>query len=104
MDKPAFEAIEDGHSTPEFDAKTLNVDEKRLIRKCDIRILPWLSLLYLLSFLDRTNIGNANLFGLRVNLGMTVTEYSACLAVFFAFYILFEGQCSPRKSIEAAWD
>lgn len=43
MDKPAFEAIEDGHSTPEFDAKTLNVDEKRLIRKCDIRILPWLS-------------------------------------------------------------
>lgn len=30
---------------------------KRLIRKIDWRLLPFLALLYLLSFLDRTNIG-----------------------------------------------
>lgn len=31
----------------------------KLLRKMDIRLLPFLSLLYLLSFLDRSNIGNA---------------------------------------------
>ena len=35
------------------------VDETKLLRKIDRRLLPWLSFLYLLSFLDRTSIGNA---------------------------------------------
>ena len=35
------------------------VDEVKLVRKLDWWLLPWLSLLYLLSFLDRTSIGNA---------------------------------------------
>ena|SRR5271155_5877905 len=37
--------------------------EKRLLRKLDLRIIPWLTLLYLISFLDRTNIGNAKIQG-----------------------------------------
>jgi hypothetical protein len=32
---------------------------KRLLSKIDRTLIPFLSLLYLLSFLDRTNIGNA---------------------------------------------
>lgn len=28
------------------------VDEKKLLRKVDLRLIPWLSLLYLISFLD----------------------------------------------------
>ena len=35
------------------------VDEQKLVRKIDVRLIPWLWLLYLLSFLDRTSIGNA---------------------------------------------
>jgi hypothetical protein len=35
--------------------------EKKLLRKLDSRLLPWPTLLYLLSFLDRTNIGNAKI-------------------------------------------
>lgn len=31
--------------------------EKKLLRKLDLRILPALWLLFLLAFLDRTNIG-----------------------------------------------
>ena len=41
------------------DIDTSSVDERKLIRKIDMRLIPWLSLLYLLSFLDRTSIGNA---------------------------------------------
>ena len=33
------------------------VAEKKLLRKCDIRVLPPLFVLFLLAFLDRTNIG-----------------------------------------------
>ena len=33
--------------------------EKKLVRKLDLNILPWVLLLYLFSFLDRVNIGNA---------------------------------------------
>jgi len=39
------------------------IAEKKLIRKLDWRLIPWLSLLYLISFLDRTNIGNAKIQG-----------------------------------------
>ena len=35
------------------------VDEAKLIRKIDWRLLPWLSFMYLLTFLDRMSIGNA---------------------------------------------
>lgn len=38
---------------------TSGVDERKLIRKLDLWLVPWLSFLYLLSFLDRTSIGNA---------------------------------------------
>jgi hypothetical protein len=31
------------------------IDEKRLLRKLDLRLLPAVSVLYLLSFLDRSN-------------------------------------------------
>jgi hypothetical protein len=33
------------------------IDQSKLIRKIDLRLIPWFSLLYLLSFLDRTSIG-----------------------------------------------
>jgi len=41
------------------DVDVSGVDEAKLIRKIDWRLIPWLSFLYLLSFLDRTSIGNA---------------------------------------------
>jgi hypothetical protein len=39
------------------DVDTSAVDERKLLRKIDIALIPWLSFLYLLSFLDRTSIG-----------------------------------------------
>lgn len=40
---------------PEVDVS--GVDERKLMRKIDFALIPWLSFLYLLSFLDRTSIG-----------------------------------------------
>jgi hypothetical protein len=49
---------------------------KRLLRKLDWTLLPFLALLYLLSFLDRANIGNARLAGLEADLGMQGLDYN----------------------------
>ena len=49
---------------------------KRLVRKIDLHILPVLVVLYLLSFLDRTNIGNARLANLEVDLNMHGLNYN----------------------------
>lgn len=41
------------------DVDTNGVDAAKLMRKIDLRLLPWLALLYLMNFLDRGSIGNA---------------------------------------------
>jgi len=65
---------------------------KRLIRKIDLKLIPFLAFLYLLSFLDRTNIGNARLDKLEEDLKMDKTglQYNDALAVFFPFYVAAE--------------
>jgi len=49
----------EAHKKQDFnaDVDTSKVDERKLLWKIDIALIPWLSLLYLLSFLDRTSIG-----------------------------------------------
>lgn len=68
--------------------------------RSDLHLVPWLSLLYLLSFLDRSNVGNANIFGLSKHLSLTDTQYGSCLAIFFGFYVLFE---VPSNMVMKAW-
>ena len=67
-----------------------DVDEKKLMRKVDFRLIPWLCVLYLLSFLDRSAIGNARLYGLEKELKLTSDQYNIALTVFFFPYALFE--------------
>ncbi|KAH7917775.1 MFS general substrate transporter [Leucogyrophana mollusca] len=69
---------------------TTGVDERKLIRRIDIRVVPWLGLLYLLNFLDRGAIGNAKLYNMEVDLHITDTQYLIALTVFFFPYALFE--------------
>ncbi|ORY70455.1 putative MFS transporter [Pseudomassariella vexata] len=63
---------------------------RRILWKLDTRILPVLAVLFLCSFLDRTNVGNARLYGLEDDLGMTDHQYDIGLAVFYATYICSE--------------
>ncbi|KAK5653413.1 hypothetical protein OQA88_8898 [Cercophora sp. LCS_1] len=69
---------------------TSAVNEKKILRKMDTRLIPLLALLYLLSFLDRGNIGNAKIEGLQETLSMTNDQYNWCLTVFFFTYAAFE--------------
>ncbi|KIM26839.1 hypothetical protein M408DRAFT_330417 [Serendipita vermifera MAFF 305830] len=64
--------------------------EKRVLRKLDIHLLPFVSLLYLLSFLDRSNIGNARVAGLANDLQLVGLQYNIAAAVFFILYCASE--------------
>ncbi|KAK5280366.1 hypothetical protein LTS03_009470 [Exophiala xenobiotica] len=86
---------------------------KRLLWKLDTRILPVLAILFLCSFLDRTNVGNAKILGLEDDVGLNNSQYANGLAIFFAFYIAAElpsnlvlKKASPRiwlAFLTAAW-
>lgn len=64
--------------------------QRRLISKIDFRVIPILSLMYLMAFLDRTNIANASVFGLQKDLKLTGTQYNTALTMFFIPYVVFE--------------
>lgn len=57
------------------------VDEKKTLRKMDSRLIPALAILYLLSFLDRGNIGNAKIQGLDKDLHLLANEYNIASTV-----------------------
>lgn len=65
-------------------------DDRKLLRKLDLHLIPTMTLLYLLSYLDRVNIGQAKIDGLIESINLTSAQYNACLSVFFATYVAFE--------------
>ncbi|KAJ6498956.1 MFS general substrate transporter [Mycena sanguinolenta] len=62
----------------------------KILRKLDVHLLPFVSLLYLLSFLDRANIGNAKIAGMAKDADLTGFRYNTIAAVFFIPYALAE--------------
>ncbi|KAM0074168.1 High-affinity nicotinic acid transporter [Fusarium odoratissimum] len=64
--------------------------DTKLMTKIDLHVIPFLCIMYLLAFLDRVNIANADVFGLSEELGLEKTEYNTALVVFFVPYVLFE--------------
>jgi len=60
-----------------------------LYRKVSLRIIPFLFLCYVVSFLDRINIGFAQL-QMRQDLGFSDAMYGLGAAVFYVGYVLFE--------------
>ena len=56
---------------------------RRIRRKIDWRVLPLLTFLYLISFVDRGNIGNAQVAGMGEDLGLTGGQYNLALTVRF---------------------
>ncbi|PYI12432.1 MFS general substrate transporter [Aspergillus sclerotiicarbonarius CBS 121057] len=79
------EEIEDVIS-PSFSSE----EEKSLVRKVDLTLLPTIWIMYLLSYMDRTNVGNAKISGMQTDLDLTSGQYSIALVVFFIGYVIFE--------------
>jgi ACS family tartrate transporter-like MFS transporter len=63
--------------------------EMRVVRKISWRILPFVMLLYFVSFLDRVNVGFAA-FTMNKAIGLTPAMYGLGGGLFFVGYFLFE--------------
>ncbi|KAG2369028.1 putative pantothenate transporter [Suillus spraguei] len=69
----------------------LNPRERaRILRKIDWQLLPFVTVFYLFSFLDRANVGNARVGGMATDLKLTGLKYNIAAAVFFIPYSFVE--------------
>jgi len=64
-----------------------SIFEKQVIRKLQWRLIPFLFVLYVISFIDRANIGFAALT-MNKDLGITSQQFGLVAAVFFFGYVL----------------
>lgn len=53
----------------------------------------------LLSFLDRSNIGNARIAGMQEDLGLDGDRYDWLLTIFYISYIVFQFQAFMWKIV-----
>ncbi|KAK4496249.1 hypothetical protein PRZ48_012229 [Zasmidium cellare] len=94
-DKPVTEfhespVAEDARSQLGFDGLSYDETrkvEKRLLRKIDLHLIVPLFFLFCMNILDRSNVSNAKLGGLKEDLGLTETQYQTAVAVMFAGYL-----------------
>jgi hypothetical protein len=61
----------DGTTTPQLDRRL----ERKTVLKLDLLLVPLMCGLYLLAFMDRSNIGNARIAGLQEDLNMSDHQY-----------------------------
>lgn len=72
------------------DARQQQVRTKKLLRKVDAHLLPFLIVMYLLNFLDRSNLAQARQGTLEKDLGMTGTDFNLATSIFFVGYLLMQ--------------
>ncbi|KAL9013621.1 MAG: hypothetical protein Q9173_001698 [Seirophora scorigena] len=65
-------------------------EERAVLRRLDRRLVLFIALLYMLGFLDRSNIGNAKVAGLLDDLSLNLSQYEWILRSFYITYLLFE--------------
>ncbi|KAL2760171.1 hypothetical protein ACRALDRAFT_1054004 [Sodiomyces alcalophilus JCM 7366] len=56
----------------------------------DAHLLPMLIVMYLLNFLDRSNLAQARLGTLEADLGMSGTDFNLATSIFFVGYLLMQ--------------
>ncbi|TAQ84505.1 hypothetical protein B7494_g7167 [Chlorociboria aeruginascens] len=76
-------------------------EERAVVRKFDRKLVLFVALLYMLSFLDRSNIGNARIAGLDIDLDLDSSRYEWVITAFYIAYICFEWMSILWKIIPA---
>lgn len=63
-------------------------EEAAVIRKLDYRLVPLVFFLYMLSVLDRSNLGNARLAGMEEDINLSGFRYNWLGTIFYIAYII----------------
>lgn len=63
-------------------------EERRIVRQLDLKLVPVVTVLYLLCFIDRANIGNARIMGMQEELKLGGMKFNWALTIFYIPYLL----------------
>lgn len=80
-------------TVPDYTMDDSRFDEKydkKLVRRMDFITVPIAVIFYFLSYLDRTNIGNARISGLEKDLNISEKQFKLSLTILFIPYILMD--------------
>lgn len=72
------------------DARQTKARTAQLLRKIDLHLLPFLIVMYMLNFLDRSNLAQARQGTLEKDLGMRGTDFNLATSIFFVGYLLMQ--------------
>ncbi|KAH6622546.1 major facilitator superfamily domain-containing protein [Chaetomium tenue] len=78
-------------SVPDSELEWTEEEERALRRRIDWHTVPLVTVLYMLCFLDRINIGNASIQGLSKDLELGVgVRFNWALSIFYIVYLIVE--------------
>ncbi|KAJ8474827.1 hypothetical protein ONZ51_g6961 [Trametes cubensis] len=124
VEKAVIEVLEERSASPSSGVPAENQDaqlpsppnlteeeERRIWRKVDMRLLPILTIMYLVGSVDRSNIGyrlavegNAKLQGLLTELELTGNKYNIALTMYFVVFVFDlhspRQVCTPRVMLK----
>lgn len=87
LGKPELDQVEKADTLEKFegdDAGAPTEEEKNAyIRKLDWHLMPVIFLIYMLSVLDRSNLGNAHVAGLDDGIGLVGNQYNMLGTIFY---------------------
>ncbi|PLB53498.1 permease of the major facilitator superfamily [Aspergillus steynii IBT 23096] len=79
----------EGLSTGDMLATYSPAEQKKALRKLDWNMISLLGVLYMLSYIDRGNLGNAYTAGMGSDWGITSDQYSWIITAYYLAYIAF---------------
>ena len=85
----------EGHLIRPANLAILTEDEynklgKKATWKMDIVIMPIITIMYIMNYLDRQNIASARLADIEEDLGLSETDYKTSVSILFVGYILMQ--------------
>ncbi|KFY48769.1 hypothetical protein V495_01049 [Pseudogymnoascus sp. VKM F-4514 (FW-929)] len=100
---PDVTHVENGPGESNIPAYQVPLIQKQVVRKLDWNLMPLILALYLVSFLDRSNIGNAQTAGMSKALNLSDSQYQWLLTIFYIPYITFEWMALMWKLVPPHW-
>jgi MFS family permease len=73
----------------DFDIDVSPEEMKKLVRKIDLVVLPFIAVCYVFFYVDKTTLSYAAIFGIKTDLGLKGTEYSWLSSIFYFGYLVW---------------
>ncbi|KEF52808.1 uncharacterized protein A1O9_11225 [Exophiala aquamarina CBS 119918] len=93
MEATAQDEMQKMQSTAQGTVSDIQLDpalEKQTLRRFDLFLLPQIAILIIIGYLDRTNVGNAVIFGFAKDINLKGKEFNNLVTLFYVTYIVFD--------------